>query len=285
MGGVDTAKGTKVLKQNNIPQFDTPDDAVRSIAAMTHYYCDFLKREKPEFASITGNKDDVWLVAERLRHEGRMVLSAEEGFRIMSDYGIKIPPGMLVQNENEAVEKARQVGYPVVMKINSPDISHKSDIGAIAKDIDSDEEARIMFRKILENSRKAVPSARINGVEVQKQLKGREFVIGINKDATFGSFATFGFGGIYVEILKDISSRLLPLSKQDVYSMIKEIKSYKILEGARGENPADIDAVADTILRLAQLAQDFNLEVIEINPLIVLDKGKGCYAVDVRAKL
>jgi len=285
MGGVDTAKGTKVLKANNIPNFDTPDDAIKSLAAMTHYYCGFLKREKPEFVHVSGNKDHVWQITERLKHENRQLMSAEEGFYLLSSYGIKIPPSSLVKDETDAVEKSKSIGYPVVMKINSPDISHKSDIGAIAVNIDSDDEARIMFRKIMENSRKAVPNARINGVEIQKQIKGREFVIGINKDPAFGLFATFGYGGIYVEILKDISSRLLPLSKQDVYSMIKEIKSYKILEGARGELPADIDAVADAIFRLAQLAQDFNLEMIEINPLIVLDKGKGCYAVDVRAKL
>jgi len=285
MGGIDTAKGTHVLKKTDMPHFDTPDDAIRALADFTKYYCDILKREKPQFIEIKGDKERAQKIIDRLKNENRQIFSVEEGFELLSAYGINIPPGELAANEEEAVGKARQLGYPVVMKINSPDITHKSDIGAIAMDISSDEEARVEFRKIIENSKKAVPDARINGITIQKQIKGREFVIGVNKDITFGQFATFGFGGIYVEILKDVSLRLLPLSKQDVYSMIKEIKSYRILEGARGENPADIDAVADTILRLGQLASDFDLGVIEINPLIVMDKDKGCYAVDVRAQI
>jgi len=285
MGGIDTAEGTRVLKKADIPHFDTPDDAVRALAGFTKYYCNILRKEKPLFVEIAGDKQKIQTIIERLKHENRQIMSAEEGFEILSAYGISIPPSDVAANEGEAAEKAGQLGFPVVMKINSPNISHKSDIGAIAKDISSDEEAGIEFRKIMENSKKAVPDARIFGVTIQKQVKGKEFVIGINNDATFGKFATFGFGGIYVEILKDVSSRLLPLSKQDVYSMIKEIKSYAILEGARGENAGDIDAVASSILKLAQLARDFDLSMIEINPLIVMDKDKGCFAVDVRAKL
>jgi acetyl coenzyme A synthetase (ADP forming)-like protein len=285
MGGVDTAKGTHILKKANIPHFDTPDDAIRALAGLTKYYCEILKKETPDYPVIKGDRQRVEKMLAVMKSDKRTIPNVEQGFEMLSAYGIETPKSEVAANESEAVEKSRAMGYPVVMKINSPDISHKSDIGAIVKDIDSDDEARVEFRKIIDNSRKAVPGARINGVQIQKQLKGREFVVGINKDATFGQFATFGFGGVYVEILRDISNRLLPLSKQDVWSMMREIKSFKILEGVRGETPADIDSVADLIMKIAQLASDFNLDMIEVNPVIVLDKGKGCFAVDVRAKL
>jgi acetyltransferase len=285
MGGIDTAAGTHVLKKAGMPHFDTPDDAIRALAGFTKYNCDVLKRKKQQFPEILGHKEQVQKITDRIKSENRQMFSGIEALELIHLYGIKVPDLIDVPNPDEAAEKSQLLGFPVVMKINSPDISHKSDIGAIAKDISSPQEAMVEFSKIEQNAKKAYPDAKIYGVTIQKQVKGKEFVIGINKDVTFGHFATFGFGGIYVEILKDVSSRLLPLSREDVYSMIKEIKSYKILEGARGESPGDIDAVADAILKLAQLAQDFDLNMIEINPLIVLNKGEGCYAVDVRAKL
>jgi acyl-CoA synthetase (NDP forming) len=173
------------------------------------------------------------------------------------------------------------------MKVSSPDISHKSDVGGIVININSDKEAKNAYEAIYANINKRLPEAHIKGVIVQQMIEGEEVIVGVTHDPQFGAFITFGLGGIYVEVLKDVSYRVAPITSEEAKKMITEIKSYPILLGVRGGRPLDIDSIADVIMRLSQIVQEFDeLQEIEINPLLVQERG--CYAVDalvvIRAK-
>jgi len=211
-------------------------------------------------------------------------LGDAESRDIMSAYGIRIPRSKLAKTADEAVEIARSIGYPVVMKIASPDILHKSDIGGVRVNIGDDQQVRDIFDLLIYRAQRYMADAQIWGVLVQEMVRGgKEVIIGVNRDPQFGPLLMFGLGGIYVEVLKDVTFRVAPISAQEAEEMISEIHSYHLLQGVRGERPADLDAIADCILRVAQLVTDFP-EVVEmdINPLIVNEAGSGAVAVDMR---
>ncbi|MBI5640779.1 MAG: acetate--CoA ligase family protein, partial [Nitrospirae bacterium] len=170
---------------------------------------------------------------------------------------------------------AAEIGFPVVMKISSPDILHKTDIGGVKLNINSKNEAKEAFAEITLNAGRLMPTAFINGVTIYETVpKGKEVILGITFDRTFGHMVMFGLGGIYVEILKDVSFRIVPLSHSDSIDMIREIRTFPLLKGARGEKPVDIDAIADAILRLSILSTHFPMiRELDINPLVVSEKG------------
>ncbi len=176
---------------------------------------------------------------------------------------------------------ARRIGYPVVMKVESPDIAHKTDVGGVAVDIKGDEEVAQQYQLIISRSRGKMPNARVDGVSVQKMLKGREVIVGMVRDEQFGPVVTFGLGGIFVEIMKDVAQLVAPFGRAEAAQLVRSIKAYPILTGARGRRPADIKALEDTILTLAQIATDFpEISELEVNPVIVGDEGQGVGAVD-----
>ena len=178
---------------------------------------------------------------------------------------------------------AGEIGFPVVLKIDSPDILHKSEAGAIRLNVDSPEEAIRFYDEIIANAQTHDPNARINGVLVQEMIPGgTEVMIGMSQDPQFGPTVAFGLGGIFVEVLKDISLRVAPLSTSDAEQMVKEIKGYQILQGVRGKKPSDVAAIVDVLLRISRLAQDCKdiIAEIDINPLIVFDEGRGVKAAD-----
>jgi len=192
---------------------------------------------------------------------------------------VRTPEEKHANSREDAVEAARSIGYPVVMKVSSPDISHKSDVGGIVANIKNDREAKNAYESIHANINKRLPAARIKGVIVQKMIEGKEAIVGVTYDPQFGPFITFGLGGIYVEVLRDISHRVAPITPEEAKKMITEIKSYPILLGVRGERVLDIDGIVDVIMRLTQIMQDFDeLREIEINPLLVQEHA--CYAID-----
>jgi len=175
----------------------------------------------------------------------------------------------------------------VVLKVVSPDISHKSDVGGVIVGVKTSSDAREAFRKIMENVKKHAPSARVEGVLVQKMAEpGYIEVIGATRDATFGPVIMFGLGGIFVEVLKDVSFRVAPLTEEDAESMIREIKSYRILEGYRGMPPRDIDAIKQIILKTADIMLKLDkVQDIDLNPVMLYEKGKGAIVVDARVIL
>jgi acetyltransferase len=188
------------------------------------------------------------------------------------------------ETAREAVAASDKIGYPVVIKISSPDVLHKSDIGGVRLGISSAQEVERAFEEVISAARRFMPSALITGVTVDQMIPaGKEVIIGMAKDPDFGAMLMFGLGGIYVEVLKDVSFRIAPLDRREATAMISEIRAYQLLRGVRGEQPADIESIIDSLLKVSQLVTDFP-EIIEmdINPLMVMTRDKGAVAVDAR---
>ncbi len=224
------------------------------------------------------------IILNALKEERRKLLE-HEALELIKAYGAPIADAGLAKTPEEAGDLAEKMGFPVVLKIVSPDISHKSDVGGVIVGVNSKEEAIEASKKIIENVSKNVPSARITGILVQKMAKkGLEIIIGGLRDNIFGPVVMFGLGGIFVEVLKDVSFRVAPISYEDAYEMMKEIKSAKLLEGYRGQPPVDKKAIADIIIAVAKLLEE-NPEVdsVDLNPVIAYPDG--AVVVDARVIL
>jgi len=222
-----------------------------------------------------------------VRAEDRLMIGDAEARAILEAYGIPVPRSQLAQTPEEAAEIARQIGYPVAMKIASPDILHKTDIGGVRLNIQNDEEVRNYFDLLIYRTMRYMAEAEIWGCLVQDMVSGgREVILGMNRDPQFGPLLMFGLGGIYVEVLRDVTFRLAPLSREDAEEMVAEIRGYPLLRGVRGQRAADIEGIIDTLLRISQLVTDFP-EVVEldINPLLVRDEGQGVVGIDMRLVL
>ena len=220
--------------------------------------------------------------------EGRVKLLEHEALALAEHYGVPVARYGIASSEGEVEEVVKSVGFPAVAKVVSPDISHKSDVGGVILNIKNSEEAVKAYRQIMENVRKYVPRARVAGVLYQKMaVPGYvEVIVGATRDPTFGPVIMFGIGGIFVEILKDVSFRVAPLEPEDAEEMIREIKTYKILEGYRGMPPRDIEAVKDILIRVSKLMLEVSdVQDIDLNPIMLYEKGRGAVAVDVRVIL
>lgn len=220
------------------------------------------------------------------RDDGRRALGLES-MGILTAYGIPVVKTVFASTEEEAVKAADEVGYPLVMKVISPQISHKSDVGGIRLSLQNTDKVRAAYREMMESIPEKRPDAVIEGFQMQPMLSGgREVIIGMIRDSTFGPMLMFGLGGVYVEILKDVRFAIAPVNEEEARGMITGIKAYPLLAGARGAKPSDIDALVDAILRVSRLVCDFpEIKEFEINPLMVLEEGKGAFAVDMRLTL
>jgi len=283
MGQEKVGPGIKVLNRHNIPNYVFPERAVGAFRAMAEFW-ERSSRPDPEYKEFDVDRETVKKVFDRVRSEGRLSLGDAESREIMEAYGLRIPRSVLAENADEAVAAAENIGYPVVMKIVSPDILHKSDIGGVRLNVRGATEVRDFFDLLIYRAQRYMADARIWGVLVQEMApSGKETIIGVNRDPQFGPLLMFGLGGIYVEVLKDVTFRIAPVAQREAREMINEIRSYHLLRGVRGEPPSDLDAIVDTILRVSQLVTDFP-EIVEmdINPLTVYEAGKGALAVDMR---
>ena len=216
--------------------------------------------------------------------EKRSRLKDSEAQEVLKAYGFRFPKNYFARTSAEAIQAARNIGLPVVMKIISPQVIHKSDIGGVRLNLRNDDEIEEAFFEITTHARNIIPSAQIYGVMIQEMIKdGKEIIAGITKDPQFGHMIMFGMGGIYVEVLKDVSFRINPLSLEDAYDMIRETRTFPLLRGVRGEPEADLEAIENALLILSQMASDFPyiLEA-DINPLLVMERGKGIVAIDAR---
>ena len=209
------------------------------------------------------------------------ILTEHEAKKLLSKYGIPVTQGQIAESSDEALAIALYVGTPVAMKISSPDISHKSDVGGVALNVER-EYVRTTYNEMMARVKKAVPEANIEGILVQQMAPpGHEVIVGLKKDVQFGHALMFGLGGIFVEVYKDVSFRVVPIEKSDALDMISEIKGYPILKGIRGRKPYDIDAIARVLVSVSEMAEKENIIELDINPLIVSEGG--AVAVDARA--
>lgn len=283
MGEARVGPGIAILNKRNIPNYSFPERAVGALKAMADYW-ENGQRPLPTYDEFDVDRDRVRRVFRRVRREGRLSLGDAEAREILEAYGLRIPRSVLAKTMEEAVQAATDIGYPVVMKVASPDILHKSDIGGVRINVRDVEQLRDLYDLLIYRAQRAMPDATIWGVLVQEMVaKGKEVIIGVNRDPQFGPLLMFGLGGIYVEVLKDVTFRIAPVSRQEATAMIDEIRAYHLLHGVRGEKPSDLDAIVDAILRVSQLVTDYP-EIVEmdINPLTVHESGRGAIAVDSR---
>jgi acyl-CoA synthetase (NDP forming) len=204
----------------------------------------------------------------------RDFLYEHEAKKLCSLYGLPVTKIKVTSTEEEALDAAREIGYPVVLKIVSPQVLHKSDVGGVLVDITNEDDVRRGFRKIIENVKANVSNAEITGILVQEMApRGTEIIVGSTMDPTFGPTIMFGLGGIFVEVLKDVSFRLVPIDKMEAEEMIKEIKAYRILEGIRGKPPVDQAAIVDILLATSKmLLQCSEIKELDMNPVLVYEK-------------
>jgi len=213
-------------------------------------------------------------IIERAKKRGQKTLSEYESKRLLSSYGIPITKEKLVKSKEEAVKAAIKIGFPVVLKGCGPKITHKTELNLIELDLKDEKEVKEAYKKISNTN------LTLEGILVQEQIKGeRELVIGLKQDPTFGPCVMFGLGGIFTEVLKDVTFRVAPLKKSDAREMIKDIKGYKILEAFRGSKPVDQDLLGEILIKVGQIGlENKEIKEIDINPLIV--KGEKPVAVD-----
>jgi len=286
MGGKISRAGIEVLRDHGLPNYPFPERAVRAMLAMYQRRI-FLDNPPRKIEQFEVHSQWVQELFQQVRSEGRLTVGDAEARRVMEAYGIPLPQSVLARNPEEAVEGAETIGYPVAMKIASPDILHKTDIGGVRLNIRGPDEVRDSFDLLHYRALRFMPEAEIWGVLVQEMIEGcHEVLVGMSRDPQFGPLLAFGLGGIYVEALRDVTFRIAPVARWEVREMLSEIRGYNLLRGMRGERPADLEAIVDCILRLSQLVTDFpEIVELDINPLIVCEEGKGAVAVDLRMAL
>lgn len=283
MGKKSVESGSKILMKNNVPNYSYPEEAVSTLHAMYRYKVWINRREKT-YPPLNNLKEKAVYIFDKVKEERRERFTESEVHDVLNAYGFSQPKSLFARTSEEAVAAAKGIGYPVVMKIVSPHIVHKSDIGGVRTNLNSKKDVENAFFDITTHVRNIMPAAYIYGVIIQEMIRGgKEVIMGITKDLQFGHMVMFGLGGIYVEVLKDISFRIVPLSQEDAYEMVRETKTFPLLRGVRGEAEADIEAIERALLQLSQLSIDFP-EILEadINPLLVMKRGDGVVAIDAR---
>jgi 4-hydroxybutyryl-CoA synthetase (ADP-forming) len=285
MGLAEGIENRRIMSEGGIPYYLYSEPAIRTLKAMY----DFKKwineaSKKKTTLQFTKDTAKVKSIFESVRKSGRNNLLEEEGYEVLEAYGFPTPKSILCTTEQECINAARQIGYPLVMKIVSPDIIHKSDAGGVKVGIKTEDELRNSFKTVTENALKYKSDAKVKGVLVQEMVKSaKETILGASQDPTFGPVIMFGLGGIYVEVLKDVVFRIVPIDEQEAINMVESIKTIKLLKGVRGEKSSDFKAISDSLQRLSQLVVDFpEIKEFDINPLLVLEEGKGARVVDAR---
>jgi len=283
LGVYDVSKGIEILEENGIPSYRFPESAARVLSEMANY-THWLQRPITGIKKFKVNKTEAKRIIEFVQKQGRHFLSEQEAYQVLNAYKFPVIKSRLAKEEKEAVQAASELGFPVAMKIVSPDILHKFDYGGVKLDLKNQNEVRQAYREILRNVRTKKPKARITGLIVEAMApQGKEVILGMNRDPQFGPILMFGLGGIYVEALEDVTFRLAPIRELTASVMIKKTRTHKILDGFRGGPVYDIQAIEDCLKRLSQFVSDFDqIKELDINPLIVHEKGKGCTIVDAR---
>jgi acetyltransferase len=286
MGDVAIRPALEILTEYNVPNYQVPERAVAAIGAMWNYR-KWLDTPELDLTRVTVGLEEVKQVISRIRSENRATAGETEARDVLAAYGIPQPKSILAKNADDAVNAAESIGYPVVMKIASPDILHKTDIGGVKLNLATPTDVRDAFDLIVYRAVRHMPDATIWGCQVQQMVRGgKECIIGVNRDPQFGPLLMFGLGGVYVEALKDVTFRVAPIDRREALDMMSEIRAYNLLRGVRGEKPSDLDSVADTLVRISQLVTDFpEIVELDINPLLVFPAGQGVLGLDMRLAL
>ena len=287
MGIVDVSKGVQYLESHGVPNYAFPEAAVRSMASLA-FYGNLLSLDNRKVRRVAADRDTATvIIRKKLAGRDRYYMSEKEANEILQCYGFPVLKSILLKDVSRVDEAAEEIVFPAAMKISSPDIIHKFDAGGVRLKIKTKEEARRAFKEIIGNVKRYSPSAKIDGVIIERMAKrGVEVILGAVRDPKFGPICMFGLGGTYVGTMKDVTFRLAPMWEVSAEIMIRSIKAYRILKGVRGAWPCDIDAIKDCILRLSQMVTEHpEIAELDINPLIVYPKGQGCVVADSRILL
>lgn len=285
VGGDKSDAAMAWLVENGIPAYGAPDLAVQVISGLRDYAKLHEKKHTFDFKSDAPARKTAMEIISKARADGRDSLTEIEAKKVFSAYGLLVTDTQLARSEDEAVSLAKKVGFPIVMKIVSPDILHKSDAGGVKVNIKDEAGVRTAYNTILTNAKAYKASANIHGIAIQEMAPmGTEVIMGSVNDPTFGPTMMFGLGGIFVEVLKDVTFRVAPIAEDQAFEMLGEIKAAPILTGVRGEAPRDRKALADTIVKYSTMILDLQDEISETdaNPVLVYEDGKGLKVVDAR---
>jgi acetyl coenzyme A synthetase (ADP forming)-like protein len=287
MGIVDVSKGIKYLEEHDIPNYPFPEAAVRTMWSMA-YYGNLLTLEKRKVRRVAADRDTATeIIKKKLTGKDSYYMSEKEAGELLQCYGFPVLKSILLKKPSEVEKAADELVFPVAMKVSSPDIVHKFDVGGVRLKIKTKEEAKKAFEEIVTNIKKFNPSAKIDGVIIERMAKGGvEVILGAVRDPKFGPICMFGLGGTFVEAIKDVTFRLAPMWEISAEIMIRTIKAYSILQGVRGAPPCDIDSIKDCLLRLSQMVGEHDeIAELDINPMIVYPEGQGCVVADSRILL
>jgi len=286
MGLDEGIKNRQIMAEGGVPYYTYAEAAIQTLKAMLRFV-EWIKSPEGKIVTFKVDTNRAKKIFDKVKQEKRQNLLEEEGQEVLRAYGLPLPQSALAKTEQEAVKIAKKIGYPVVLKIASPQIIHKSDAGGVKVNIQNDKDVHSAFKEIIKNAKKYNKNAVIQGVLVVEMVKGgKEMIIGSKQEPGFGPVLMLGMGGIYVEILKDVTFRLAPVTDKEAEDMIASIKTKKLLEGVRGEKPSDLAKLSECIQRLSQLVTDFTeIKELDMNPVLVMEKGKGCKILDVRIGL
>lgn len=286
MGGEDIMPGRDELVAHNLPDYPSPERAVAALKAMVEYSA-WRKRPERVVARFPVNRRRVERIIARQLRSGRTYIGEAKAKDILRAYDFTVPDGRLVTSVEEATELAPRLGYPLAMKIVSPDIIHKSDVGGVKLNLSSPQDVADAFELMMLRIGRNVPDAFLEGVYMERMVpKGREVILGMTRDPQFGPMLMFGLGGIFVEVMKDVTFHLAPITSGEAMNMLMGTRSYKLLEGARGEQGVDLSAIGEALQRISQLVTDFPMiDELDINPFIVGKPGEDSVAADARIQL
>jgi len=290
MGLVDVSEGVKYLQDHGIPNYVFPEAAARTMAAMVHYAENInpmRARRREVFRLLEDQEKAAAIIREKLQDRDVYYMPEKEASELLKCYAFPLLKSRLVKTPSGLPAALKAIGVPVALKLDSPDILHKSDAGGVQLGIRTVRQAQNAFQEIIQNGDRYRAGARINGVLVQEMARdGIEVILGSSRDPRFGAVCMFGLGGIFVEAMKDVTFRVAPMWETSAENMISEIKAYKVLTGVRGKPQADLKAVKLCILRLSALVTNHpEISELDINPLIIYPEGEGCVVADARIVL
>ncbi len=282
MGIVDVSAGVKFLQKNRVPVYVFPENAAQSLGKL-YEATRWLNRSIMPQYELDFDRKRAREIVDACKASGKKVLGEHDGSELLGCYGFQSPPFAVANSEGAAERIAEEIGYPVVMKIISPDILHKMDAKGVVVGLKNRESVEYAYKQIIDNAKQYNPEADITGVLVEKMLSnGQEVILGVNKHPGFGHLLMFGLGGIYVELFKNVTFRLAPIGRNNARRMIRSIKGYEILNGYRGKPKADIEQLEKLIVGLSNLVTDCpEIKEMDINPLIVHEKGNGATVADI----
>jgi acetyltransferase len=271
----------KMWQDSTIPILQDPKRGLKAIKSLVDF-SEFLEKRRSEATAVDESSVDLPNVKATLRGAGK-VLTEYQSKQLLQAYGIPITREKLAHTPEDAVKVARGIGYPVALKVQSEKIAHKTEAKVIRLNLKEDGEVLKAYEEILLNAERHDPEARVDGILVQEMVYGgTEAMVGMVVDKQFGPCLVFGLGGIFIEVLKDISMRVAPVGKGDALEMIEEIRGFQILNGFRGKPRADVEKIIGVLTKLSNLSMDLRetIKEIDINPLMVYDEGQGVRVVD-----